>query len=143
MAYFSVLILAFFEFWLAYPAAFALQIDWVPATLLIAVASSLGTLCAIRLGCRLREWLTRRLGRDGRIGRRTGRVLDRWGTPGIGLLAPLILGPVVTSLGAIVLGAEPRRLSVWMLVGIWGWAVALYVCIRFAGGLDWLPIARR
>jgi hypothetical protein len=142
MAYLGVVFLAFFEFWLAYPAAYALHIDWVAATVLIAASSSLGTLTAIHLGDRSRAWLRRRLGREGRVGRRTGRVLDRWGTPGLGLLAPAILGPVVTSLGALVLGADARRLGIWMLAGIWVWALGMYLCISIAGVPEWLAMKR-
>ena len=141
MEYVSVVGLAFFEFWLAYPVAYAMKIDWVPATILIAGSSSLGAVLTIYLGGRFRERMSRRIGREGRIARRTKSFMDRWGTVGIGLLSPWILGPILTSVGAIVLGANLRQLASWIVFGIWVWAIGLYLCIRFTGGMGWLLMA--
>lgn len=138
MEYLSVASVALFEFWLAYPAAYALKMPWEQASVLIALASSIGALTTIFVGARFRAWVTRRLSKEGCIARRTKRFLDKGGTVGLGLLAPWILGPILTSLGALVLGANERQLARWMVAGIWVWAVGLYVLIKYTGSMDWM-----
>lgn len=142
MNYLTVAALAFVEFWFAYPAAYALEMGWLEATLVIAVSSSLGAVLAIYACGRFRDWLLRRFKREGLIANRTKPFMARYGTVGLGLLAPWILGPILTSIGAIVLGADVRQLSRWMVIGIWLWAIGLYVLIQLTGGLPaWMPPA--
>jgi hypothetical protein len=143
MEYLSVASIALFEFWLAYPAAYAFKMPWEQASALIALASSVGALLTIFVGAQFRSWVTRKVSREGRIVRRTKRFLDKGGTVGLGLLAPWILGPILTSLGALALGANERQLARWMVAGIWVWAVGLYVLIKYTGSMDWMfAIAR-
>ncbi len=142
MIYLSVAFIAFFEFWLAYPAAITLKIPLGVATLLIAFSSSFGAIVAIFLGAKFRDWITRKMGKEGWIARRTKKFFAKGGTIGIGLLAPWILGPVLTSLGALMLGANERQLMRWVVIGIWVWVIGLYALFTFTS-LDWTILVGR
>lgn len=138
MDYLTVGLLAFVEFWFAYPVAYNMELGWLGASLVIAVSSSLGAVLAIWACSLFRDWIRRMFPGEGFIARRTRPFMNRYGTIGIGLLSPVILGPILTSVGGIVLGAETRQLSRWIVIGIWAWAVILYTVLRATGGLPWL-----
>ncbi len=138
MSYLTVAGLAFVEFWLAYPAAYALNMGWLEATLVIGVSSSVGAVLAIQICGLFRDWVMGRFQREGFIAKRTKPFMARYGTVGLGLLAPWILGPILTSIGALVLGADVRRLSLWVVIGIWVWAVGVYLAIHLTGSIAFL-----
>ncbi len=138
MDYLIVGALAFVEFWFAYPVAYNMELGWLAASLVIAVSSSLGAVLAIWACGLLRDWIRRRFPGEGFVVRRTRPIMKRWGTVGIGLLSPVILGPILTSVGGIALGAETRQLSRWIVIGIWAWAIVLYAVLRATGGLPGL-----
>ncbi len=79
------------------------------------------------MGERVRAWLVRRRGREGREGAhgRIHRIWEHYGTVGLGLLAPLLVGaPLGAALG-LALGAPTGRLLFWISVGIAGWSAVL------------------
>ena len=51
------------------------------------------------------------------------RVWMRWGMPGLGLLAPVSCGPYFAALIALALGERPRRLMLWIALGVVPWCV--------------------
>jgi hypothetical protein len=118
--------LALFDLWAALPPALILKTEPLLTAGLVALSSSLGVLLTIALCAAFRDWLMRRIGRDGYIGARTDRFMAKYGTPGLGLLSPLILGPVLTCAGAVALGARTRQLAAWAVAGVCLWSVAFY-----------------
>ncbi len=108
--------LATFELWAAVPLGLALRLP--PGA--VSVAAALGAIAGIVVlgftGERVRVWLLRRFGGERREGR-LGRVWERYGVIGLGLLAPLLVGvPVGIALG-FGLGAPTKRLLWWMTIG--------------------------
>jgi hypothetical protein len=122
----SVFAIGVLELWGAIPAGFAFQLH----PILIATASALGSTASavlvILLGDSLRTWILRH--RGGKAGKHSGRVRriwDKYGVIGLGLLSPLITGaPLGAALG-VSFGASPRRLLLWMVVGIVVWSAIL------------------
>lgn len=55
------------------------------------------------------------------------RVWMRWGLPGLSLLAPVSCGPYFAALIALALGEKPRRLLVWIALGVIPWCVLFAV----------------
>lgn len=112
------------ELWAGVPVGFALGLPPV----LVAVACAAGATAAAGLvvvvGQPARAWIVARLHPSGRGGR-LERIWVRYGVPGLGLTAPLLVGaPIGTAIG-IALGAPPRRLFAWVTGGIVLWSVAL------------------
>jgi hypothetical protein len=55
------------------------------------------------------------------------RVWIRWGLPGLAFLAPVTCGPYFAALIALALGERPRRLLVWIALGVIPWCVLFAV----------------
>lgn len=55
------------------------------------------------------------------------RVWQRWGMPGLGLLAPITIGPYFAALLALALGENPRRVILWIAGGVIPWCVVFAV----------------
>jgi hypothetical protein len=52
---------------------------------------------------------------------RTRRVLERFGPIGLGLIGPVFPGVVASSLSGVAVGADPKRLGIWLTIGIGLW----------------------
>ena len=44
-------------------------------------------------------------------------MVDRWGTAGFGLVGPLIIGPSLSILGALVMGLDRRKFAAMFAIG--------------------------
>jgi hypothetical protein len=123
----TVLGLGALELWAAIPAGFALSLPAITTGVTAAAGAILGALVVLLLGERARSWLLRhRSGKnEKRPPGRIERIWHRYGVIGLGLLAPLLTGaPLGVALG-LTLGAAPRRLFLWISVGIVLWSIAL------------------
>lgn len=82
----------------------------------------------LALGTPARHWLTAKFKISPRPDPRKllWRVWMKWGLPGLALIAPVTCGPYFAALIALVLGEKPRRLLVWISLGVVPW------CIVFA-----------
>jgi hypothetical protein len=135
--------LALIDLWAALPPAIIMKTEPVMTGITVGFASSVGVLLTVYLCTAFRTWLTGKLNRESYIGARTERFMARYGTPGLGLLSPLILGPVLTCAGAVALGAQSRQLAAWAVVGVWVWAAVFYVLLTFGFGAEALNAAAR
>ena len=129
--YFAVAGLALLDLWLAMPAAIALKLHSAAAALLIAVTSSLGVVLAVYSSGALRARFAAKLGKESYLGGRTAKYMEKYGTVGIGLLAPVVLGPVLTCVCAIALGAKPRQLAMSTVAGVMLWSFVIYLLLVF------------
>jgi membrane protein YqaA with SNARE-associated domain len=126
----SVFALAIIELWAAIPLGFHLKLH--PALLIVAAAGGalLGTIAAMFIGNgihRLIFWRKRETTEGGRL----SRWLAAKGPWAIGLLGPLLIGPVFSAVlaGAIRL---PRFFSLALLaVGIVAWTITFTVLGTF------------
>jgi Ca2+/H+ antiporter, TMEM165/GDT1 family len=119
------------------PAALLAGLRPVPVTL-VALAGNLSTVALVAVaGDRLLQWWRRRRpARDDHPSRRATRaraLAQRWGVPGLALLAPITTGTHIATVAALATGASSQRTLWWMTVGLVGWAVA--VAVVTVGGL--------
>lgn len=128
-SYIAIAGLALLDLWLAVPAALALKLQPGLAVLLIATTSSIGVVFAVYFSGGLRNRFAAKLGKQGAFGGRTAKYMDKFGTVGIGLLAPIVLGPILTSVCAIALGAKPRQLAISTVAGVMLWSGVIYVLL--------------
>ncbi|MCU6796793.1 MULTISPECIES: small multi-drug export protein [Paenibacillus] len=122
----SVLGSGMFELWLAIPLGFTLQLHPVTTGILSGLGSWLSALIIIFFGSSLREWLIRRFqkNKNGKNSR-MGRIWNRYGIIGLGFLSPLLTGSPLGAAIGISFNAEPRKLLLWMGVGIVFWSAVL------------------
>lgn len=73
-------------------------------------------------------WRGRRSQTDRQPGRRAQRARElaqRWGVPGLALLAPLTTGTHIATVAALATGAATRRVLTWMAAGLAVWSIAV------------------
>ena len=128
-SYLAVAGLAMIDLWLAIPAALALKVQPEVAALLIATTSSIGVVFAVYFSGALRTRFAAKFGKESYLGGRTAKYMEKFGTVGIGLLAPVVLGPVLTCICAIVLGAKPRQLTIATVSGVVLWSFVIYLLL--------------
>lgn len=122
----SVIGTGLLELWAAIPLGFTLNLHPVTIGFLSALGSILSAMIIIFFGSSLRNWLIRRFRSKagGRGGRMSG-IWDKYGIPGLGFLSPLLTGAPLGAAIGISFGAEPRKLFIWMTIGIVFWSFVL------------------
>lgn len=130
-----VFLLAAVELWAAIPAGLALGLHPLLIGITVAGGAILCTFVVVFVGERVRNWLVHHhAGKEGK--KQPGliqRIWHRYGTIGLGLLAPLLIGaPLGAALG-LALGAPTGRLTIWISLGIILWTTILTVI----GTLGW------
>ena len=94
---------------------------------------SAGALLVLLAGAPLRDWLVRKLKipveRD--PSKLVWRIWERWGLAGLGLLAPVTIGPQAGSVLALAIGERAVRLFVALSLGVVPWCVLFAVLVGF------------
>ena len=72
-------------------------------------------------GHRLRSTLAARLGHSDQTVTRTGKLVDRYGPFGLGLIGPLFPGVLTSTISGVAVGIESKRLGLWLSIGIGLW----------------------
>ncbi len=111
------------------PVGFALQASpYVTATF-----TALGSITAVFVICfsgiSLKRWIINKFFRN-KIEKKKSRftsLMERYGVVGLGLLAPGIIGPIITIILGILLVKETKRLMIFLSAGIVLWSVALTI----------------
>ncbi len=90
---------------------------------------SVGGLIVLLTGAPLRDWMVRKLKvpvqRDPT--KLAWRVWDRWGLAGLGLLAPVTIGPQATAVLALAMGEKTPRILAALSLGVVPWCVVFAV----------------
>lgn len=123
----STFSLAFFYFWPAVPAGLALGMPPLLVILTTSASYALGVALVTVAGEAVRTWIMRRMGKRAILQPDSfiGRVWERYGVVGLGLLAPMTIGSQLGAALGVTLGAPRNRLIFWMCVGGFLWSVVL------------------
>ncbi len=112
-------------FWGGFPAALALKFNLLAAGLITAAGAETAVLLVLLLGKPIQEYLLRKFPawmektRNGKA----GAVFQKYGMPGLGLIAPVMPGAPQAALIGLALSARPGKILVWVSAGIILWAV--------------------
>ncbi len=94
---------------------------------------SAGGAVVLAAGAPLRDWLVRRLkipvARD--PSKLVWRAWDKWGLAGLGLLAPVTIGPQVGGILALAMNGRPLRIFVALSAGVMPWCVLFALLVSF------------
>lgn len=133
-AFGSVFGLGFAYFIAALPAGAALGLPLWLAALAAWLGYSAGGLLVAFGGGALRDWITRKMRVDASPSRPTLllRAWQRFGLPGLGLIAPVTVGPQIGAVLALALGAKQGPAAFWLAIGAIPWAV-LFAALTAAG----------
>ena len=119
--------LGFLYFISAIPAGVAAHASvWLAATAAW-LGYSAGGLVVLVAGAPLRAWITRKMKIDLNPdpAKLFWKVWHRFGLWGLGLMAPVTIGPQVTAVVALTLGESPGRIQIAISLGVLPWVVAL------------------
>jgi hypothetical protein len=72
-------------------------------------------------GDRLRARFAKDCASDTESDGRARRVFERFGPVGLGLIGPVFPGVVASSLAGVAVGADSKRLGIWLTIGIGLW----------------------
>ncbi len=108
-------------------------------TAIVALAGNLSTVALVAVGGdRLAGWWRRRRPvehrQPSRRSQRARALAQRWGVPGLALLAPLTTGSHIATVAALATGSESRRVLRWMAAGLAVWSAA--AAAATAAGVD-------
>lgn len=129
MAYLTIAGFAIIDIWAAIAPAILSNTDPLLSSLTIAGSVSVSIFITVYLVVYFRNWFIRRFRKDKYFGGRTERFMAKYGTVGLGLLTPVVLGPVLTCAAAIAIGAKPRQMVIWGVVGAFIWSFGVYVAL--------------
>ena len=119
--------LGFLYFISAIPAGVAAHAPVWAAALAAWLGYSAGGLVVLLAGAPLRVWITRKLKINPTPDptKLFWRIWHRFGLWGLGLIAPVTIGPQATAAIALALGERPLRIQLAISLGVFPWAVAL------------------
>ena len=94
---------------------------------------SAGALVVLLAGAPLRAWLVRKLKipveRDS--SKLVWRIWERWGLAGLGLLAPVTIGPQAGSVLALAVGERPIKIFAAISAGVIPWCILFAVLVGY------------
>ncbi len=124
--------LGFLYFISAVPAAIALGAPVWAAAVAAWLGYSLGGAVILLLGVPAQEWLRKKwkFSFTPDPQKLFWRIFDRYGVIGLGLIAPITIGPQLTALLLLALGIKPRKIFFAIALGVIPWT------ILFAGAIQ-------
>lgn len=112
---------------LAFTTGLSLQLNPFLTAFIATVGAIMGVLIILGLSGRIRKlkWLANKhyCEKSKESSSRICSIWHRYGTAGLGLLSPLLIGASLGTVIGIVLGAQTRSLLFWMIMGIAIWCV--------------------
>ncbi len=129
--------LGFLYFISAIPGGMAAHAPVWAAALAAWLGYSAGGLLVLLAGAPLRDWITRKLKVDPKPdnSKLFWKVWHRFGLWGLGLIAPITIGPQVTAILALALGESPRRIQLAIVLGVFPWVIVLGFLASLGSGL--------
>lgn len=118
--------LGFLYFISAIPAGVAAHAPPPAAAVAAWLGYSAGGLVVLMAGAPLRSWIRRKLKINPAPDptKLFWRVWHRFGLWGLGLIAPVTIGPQATVVIALALGETPRRIQLAISLGVLPWTIA-------------------
>jgi len=115
--------------WKAIPVGLLLKVNPLLIFLLTSLGAITGALILFFFGNRIRNVILRKKNRKGLLTRekRAGRLLESYGTPGLGFLGCLVMGPNLTILIGLALVKSPLKFLYWTLAGILVWSLVITI----------------
>jgi membrane protein YqaA with SNARE-associated domain len=129
-----VLVLGVLGIWKSIPVGFILDINPILVCVMTILGASLGSIVVYLVGTKVRKyfgWMSKSKGVSKKHKRISG-IFMRYGVPGLGLIAPLLIGPGVTMAVGMTIVKNGKQLLLWTNIGIVAWSILL-TCIGQVG----------
>jgi membrane protein DedA with SNARE-associated domain len=124
-----VFLTGIFGIWKAIPMGLLLKVNPVFVFLFTSLGAITGVLILFFFGNRIRDFIERKRKSKGfrKNERRAGKLLETYGSPGLGFLGCLAMGPNLTLLIGLAIVKSPVRFLYWTMAGILVWSLALTI----------------
>ncbi|MFC2106715.1 hypothetical protein ACFLRY_00120 [Bacteroidota bacterium] len=122
-----VTLLAAIGIWKSVPLGFILEMPPVLVCLMTILGASTGVWIIYFFGTFIKKYFPKVLSGKN-IRKKESRIrglLNRYGIPGMGIIATLLVGPIITMSLGMALVRNTRKLIIWTNVGIIIWSVTL------------------
>ena len=118
------------------PTGFALGAHPIETAILTSVGSIVTVFVIHFAGEPVKQWALKKMNRQSleKKGGKFKRILDKYGTPGLGLLCPGFMGPIMTMILSLILIEKRAKLMLYLAVGITIWTFAITAVTHY--GLD-------
>jgi membrane protein DedA with SNARE-associated domain len=125
----AIFLMGLLGIWKAVPVGFALGAAPAVTWLMTSLGAVVSAVILFFFGDRIRRYLSKRRKkpRNTKKSERAERLMERYGTAGLGLLGCLLMGPNMTMLVGLVIVRSPRKLLYWTIAGILIWTLALTI----------------
>ena len=119
--------LAAIDLFLAIPAGIAAGYDFLELFLAMAVGGSVGAVVTVLVGDEASKWWAahRKVRSRPKPSGWITKAVDRFGAPGLGLLAPVVVGSPGGAMIGIGLGLNRGAIAGWLIAGTVIWSAVL------------------
>ncbi|MBL8029252.1 MAG: small multi-drug export protein [Fibrobacteres bacterium] len=119
----SVYLAGVFELWTAIPAGMALKLNPVLISLFGALGASTAVMIVLIVGEPIRKWLMSfKKSKVDNPDSRLKKIWDKFGVPGLSVIAPLLLGAHIGAAVGLTLGGNRAKIAVWMTISCFVWS---------------------
>ena len=122
-----ILFLAVLGIWKSIPVGFILNMHPIIVCIVTILGASLGVFLIYLLGSRLKQRILQSTQRKSinKKQQKIHKIFNRYGVPGLGMLATLIVGPALTMVLGLTIVKNGKVLLLWTNIGIVVWSVLL------------------
>jgi membrane protein DedA with SNARE-associated domain len=122
-----ILFLAVLGIWKSIPVGFILEMHPILVCTMTILGASLGVSLIYLLGSRLKQRILQSIQRKSfnRKQQKIHKIFNRYGVPGLGMLATLVVGPALTMVLGLTIVKNGKVLLLWTTIGIVVWSVLL------------------
>ena len=132
LALFTAFSLGFLYFISAIPVAVLAGAPLWAAAVMAWLGYGAGGAIMIVLGAPLRAWVLKKmnLSLEPDLGKIFWRIWKQYGVIGVGLIAPVTIGPQVAALLLLALGESPKKILGSIVLGVLPWALGFTIAIK-------------
>jgi len=123
----SIYLVGITGIWKAIPVGIALK----AGPFEISIFTALGSITTVYLlyffGERVKQWVLKKWSKD-KLESKKGKlssIMDKYGTPGLGIICPGIFGPITTIIVGLLIMQHTKRLMPYLVIGIMAWSFLL------------------
>lgn len=120
-----ILFLGVLGIWKSVPVGFILNMHPILVCTMTIIGASLGVLLIYLIGSKLKRRILSLSGKSNKKQQKINKIFDRYGVPGLGMLATLVVGPALTMALGLTIVKNGKNLLLWTNIGIVVWSVLL------------------
>ena len=113
--------------WKAIPVGIAMNAHPFETASLTALGSITTVFLLLYFGEAVKSWVMKKWSKEKLETKkgRMSRIMDKYGTPGLGIICPGLFGPITTIIVGLIIVKPTRKLMPYLVIGIIAWSFFL------------------